>query len=117
MRHPLPPILAKQARRARRNALLAAALASIGGISNAYAVPDLSMLGQLPLFFCTVAGFFNTTFLFCAGLIIIVISSIAIASSESTIMKFLSGAGIGIGLAAVGVPMLQKWGIVPACNW
>lgn len=74
-------------------------------------------MGLMTGVFCMIANFFNTTFLFVAGLILIIISAIGIASSESTIMKFVSGAGVGVGLAAIAVPLLKKYGIGQACSF
>lgn len=41
----------------------------------------------------------------------IIIGAIGIAQSESTIVKFVSTIGIGIGIAAACIPLLQKLGI------
>ncbi|MCK4118407.1 hypothetical protein HFK91_14370 [Ralstonia pseudosolanacearum] len=68
-------------------------------------------LAALSAMVCTIANFIKGPYLFCGGLIVIVISAVGIASSESTIMKFVSGAGVGIGIGAAAIPFLQKLGI------
>lgn len=73
---------------------------------------DLSALTGV---ICGISTFVSGPFLFAGGLIIIVLAAIAIANSESTIMKFVSVAGVGIGLAAAATPILQRFGITNGC--
>lgn len=92
------------------------ALLLLMAIATPAAAADASFLSGLTNTICGIASFFNTTFLFVAGLIIIVLAAIGIANAESTIMKFVSFAGVGIGIAAAAVPMLKNYGIGAACS-
>lgn len=73
-------------------------------------------LNNLGEFICGIATFINTKYLFVAGLILIVIGAIGIASSESTIMKFISVVCIGIGLAAAAPSIMKVLGIASQCT-
>lgn len=68
-------------------------------------------LASLSGFVCMIANFVKSGYLLAGGVIVIVIGAIAIAQSESTIVKFVSTIGIGIGIAAACIPLLQKFGI------
>ncbi len=68
-------------------------------------------LASLSNFVCMIANFVKSGYLLAGGVIVIVIGAIAIAQSESTIVKFVSTIGIGIGIAAACIPLLQKFGI------
>ncbi|MBB6592737.1 hypothetical protein LBW62_08090 [Ralstonia solanacearum] len=68
-------------------------------------------LAGLSNFVCMIANFVKGGYLLAGGVIVIIIGAIAIAQSESTIVKFVSTIGIGIGIAAACIPLLQKLGI------
>lgn len=68
-------------------------------------------MAGLSNFVCMIANFVKSGYLLAGGVIVIVIGAIAIAQSESTIVKFVSTIGIGIGIAAACIPLLQKLGI------
>ncbi|MBY4898642.1 TrbC/VirB2 family protein [Cupriavidus sp. AU9028] len=77
---------------------------------------EAAFLNNLGEFICGIATFINTKYLFVAGLILIVIGAIGIASSESTIMKFISVVCIGIGLAAAAPSIMKVLGIASQCT-
>ncbi|MDW3683267.1 prepilin [Cupriavidus sp. CV2] len=91
------------------------ALLLLMAIATPAAAADAGFLSNLSATICGIATFFNTTFLFVAGVIIIVLAAVGIANAESTIMKFVSFAGVGIGIASASVSILKNFGIGAVC--
>lgn len=88
-----------------RSTLLALVLATIAPLSRA---ADLSDLGTLNSVICLISGEVSGPWLYGIGLVLIVVGGVAIASSESTIMKLLSTVVIGFGIASAAVPILKN---------
>jgi hypothetical protein len=88
-----------------RTTIIAAALSAVTPIASA---TDLSDLGAATDVICMFSGWISGPWLFGIGLIILILGFIAIASSESTIAKLLSGCVLGIGLAACALPILKN---------
>ncbi|MEQ0776536.1 conjugal transfer protein TrbC [Paraburkholderia tropica] len=92
-------------RRELRTTLIAAALSAIAPVASA---TDLSDLGSATDVICLISGWISGPWLFGIGLVLLIFGFIAIASSEGTIAKILSGCVLGIGLAACALPILKN---------
>jgi len=92
-----------------KNLIMGLALILVAGTA------DAAMLDSVTGVICEIKTFFSGPFLFCGGVIIIILAAIGIANSESTIIKFVSFAGVGIGVAAAAIPIMQKYGIAAYC--
>jgi hypothetical protein len=118
MKQYLAPFLQRAARTARaactrlfsrrelRTTLIAAALSAIAPMASATST-DLSDLGPATDAICLISNYISGPWLFCIGLVVMIVGFIAIANSESTIGKVLSSVFVGIGLAACAVPVLK----------
>ena len=89
-----------------RTTLVALALSAVAPIASASST-DLSDLGSATDVICLVSNWISGPWLFGIGLVIMIVACIAIATSESTIAKVLSGAFVGIGFAACAIPVLK----------
>jgi hypothetical protein len=89
-----------------RTTLVAAALSAVAPLACATST-DLSDLGPATDVICLVSNWISGPWLFGIGLVIMIVACIAIATSESTIAKVLSGAFVGIGFAACAIPVLK----------
>ncbi|MFJ4291229.1 TrbC/VirB2 family protein [Cupriavidus sp. NPDC089707] len=85
-------------------------------VATSAAAADDSFLGNLGNFICGIATFINTKYLFVIGLIVIVLGAYAYANAESSLSKFISGACVGVGLAAAAPSILKTLNIVAACT-
>lgn len=93
-------------RRELRSTLIAAALSAIAPIASASST-DLSDLGPATDAICLISNYISGPWLFCIGLVVMIVAFIAIANSESTIGKVLGSVFVGIGLAACAIPVLK----------
>ncbi|CAG9254974.1 conjugal transfer protein TrbC [Paraburkholderia unamae] len=94
-------------RRELRTTLIAAALSAIAPMASATST-DLSDLGPATDAICLISNYVSGPWLFCIGLIVAILGFIAVASSEGTLVKCLSGVFMGIGLAACAIPLLKN---------
>jgi len=65
---------------------------------------------------CSVTNTIRGPYLFGGGLALITMGGVAIASSESTIFKLMSGSMVGLGIAAAGLPILNMVGVNTGCS-
>ncbi|WP_028218905.1 TrbC/VirB2 family protein [Paraburkholderia oxyphila] len=93
-------------RRELRTTLIAAALSAIAPMASASST-DLSDLGPATDAICLISNYISGPWLFCIGLVVMIVAFIAIANSESTIGKVLGSVFVGIGLAACAIPVLK----------
>jgi type IV secretory pathway VirB2 component (pilin) len=56
---------------------------------------------------CTISNVISGPYLYGIGIVLVVLGGVAIASAESTIAKFASGALMGLGIASVAVPIMK----------
>ena len=89
-----------------RSTLLALVLATVAPLSRA--ATDLSDLSTLNSVICLISGEVSGPWLYGIGLVLIIVGAVAIASSESTIVKLLSTVVIGFGIASAAVPILKN---------
>ena len=89
-----------------RSTILALSLAMVAPLSRA--ATDLSDLGTLNSVVCLVSGEISGPYLYAIGLVLFIVGAVAIASSESTIMKMLSTVIVGFGLASAAIPILKN---------
>lgn len=101
---------------ARKYAPSAMLMIGMMAVATSAVAADDSFLGNLGNFICGLATFINTKYLFVLGLIVIVLGAIAYANAESSLSKFVSGACVGIGLAAAAPSILTKLNIVASCT-
>ena len=88
-----------------RSTLLALALCALAPMAQA---TDLSSLSGLNNFICLISGEISGPWLFVIGILLIVIAGVAIAGSESTIIKVISTVGVGFGIAVAAIPIVQN---------
>ncbi|MCG5077248.1 TrbC/VirB2 family protein [Paraburkholderia tagetis] len=93
-------------RRELRTTLIAAALSAIAPVASATST-DLSDLGPATDAICLISNYISGPWLFCIGLVVMIIAFIAIANSESTLGKVLGSVFVGVGLAACAIPVLK----------
>jgi hypothetical protein len=96
-----------------RTTLIAAGLASFAPMASAV---DMSDLGSATGIVCLISAYISGPWLYAIGVILIIVGAVAIANSESTIGKMVSGVFVGLGLASVAVPIVKNHlGIVYTC--
>jgi hypothetical protein len=96
-----------------RTTLVAAGLAAFAPMASAV---DMSDLGSATGIVCLVSAYISGPWLYAIGVILIIVGAVAIANSESTIGKMVSGVFVGLGLASVAVPIVKNHlGIVYTC--
>jgi hypothetical protein len=96
-----------------RTTLVAASLAAFAPMASAV---DMSDLGSATGIVCLISAYISGPYLYAIGVILIIIGSVAIANSESTIGKIVSGVFVGLGLASVAIPIVKNHlGIVYTC--
>lgn len=110
------PIAQRAYVKARKYAPSALLLVGMMAFATSAAAADDSFLSGLSNFICGIATFINTKYLFVVGLVLIVVGAYSYANSESTLSKFISGACMGVGLAAAAPSILKTMGIVTACT-
>lgn len=101
---------------ARKYAPSAMLMIGMMAVATSAVAADDSFLGNLSNFICGLATFINTKYLFVLGLIVIVLGAIAYANAESSLSKFISGACVGIGLAAAAPSILKTLNIAASCT-
>ncbi|WP_321853281.1 conjugal transfer protein TrbC [Paraburkholderia tropica] len=92
-------------RRELRTTLIAAGLSAVAPIAGATDLSDLSSATDV---ICLISGWISGPYLFGIGLVLLIFGFIAIAASEGTIAKILSGCVLGIGLAACAIPIMKN---------
>ena len=105
-RHTRPACTCLFSERELRTTLIAAALSAIAPMASASST-DLSDLGPATDAICLISNYISGPWLFCIGLVVMIVAFIAIANSESTIGKVLGSVFVGIGLAACAIPVLK----------
>lgn len=88
-----------------RSTFVALGLCLFAPLSHAADISDLSALNNL---LCMITSEVSTAWLYAVGVILIIVGAVAIATSESTIVKLLSTMGIGLGIASAAIPIVQK---------
>lgn len=88
-----------------RSTLIALTLAFAAPAANAV---DLSDLGNAAEMICLIQGYISGPWLFVIGVVVIIMSALLIANSESNIVKFLATVFIGLGIAACAIPIVKN---------
>ncbi|MCP1121419.1 TrbC/VirB2 family protein [Robbsia andropogonis] len=88
-----------------RSTLLALALCALAPMAQA---ADLSAFSGLNNFICLISSEISGPWLFVIGILLIIIAGVAIAASESTIIKVISTVGVGFGIAVAAIPIVQS---------
>lgn len=88
-----------------RSTLVATVLCLIAPLSHATDVSDLSGLNN---FICLLTAEVNGGWLYGIGIAVIIFGAVAIATAESTIIKLLSTAVLGLGIAVAAVPIVKN---------
>ncbi|MFC0696791.1 conjugal transfer protein TrbC [Paraburkholderia humisilvae] len=92
-------------RREIRTTLIAAGLAGFAPLALAADLSDLSGATDI---ISLIEGYISGPWLFGIGVVLIILGSVAISSSEGTIGKLLSTCLVGLGLASAVVPIAQN---------
>ena len=100
---------------ARKYAPSALLMVGMMAVATAAVAADDAFLNNLGNFICGIATFINTKYLFVVGLIVIVLGAYAYANAESSLSKFISGACVGVGLAAAAPSILKSLGLIASC--
>ena len=94
---------------------LAMVLASVCA-TPAFAVGSITDLTSVTEIICTITNVVSGPYLFGIGVVVIIVAAVGVASSESTIMKLISGALVGLGIAAAALPLVKNHlGVAAAC--
>ncbi|MGE8333757.1 hypothetical protein, partial [Pseudomonas laurylsulfatiphila] len=64
---------------------------------------------------CSIQALVSGPILFVIGVVVIILGAIGIANSESTIVKVVMTAIVGIGLAAAAIPIAKNLGLTQYC--
>ena len=92
-------------RRELRSTVLALVLAAFAPLASAVSLDDL---GSATDAICLISAYVSGPWLFVIGCVVIILAAVAIGSSESTIVKVISTAFVGIGIAACAVPIMKN---------
>ncbi|MGH8790286.1 MAG: TrbC/VirB2 family protein [Cupriavidus necator] len=76
---------------------------------------DLGIFSGLTNMICSIQALVSGPVLFVIGVVVIILGAIGIANSESTIVKVVMTAIMGIGLAAAAIPIAKNMGITQYC--
>ncbi|SCU77680.1 Prepilin (modular protein) [Cupriavidus necator] len=76
---------------------------------------DLGMFSGLTNMICSIQALVSGPILFVIGVMVIILGAIGIANSESTIVKVVMTAIVGIGLAAAAIPAAKTMGLTQYC--
>ncbi|TDN59033.1 conjugal transfer protein TrbC [Paraburkholderia sp. BL10I2N1] len=87
-----------------RTTLIAAGLAGFTPMASAV---DMTDLGPAADVICLISSYVSGPWLYCIGIVLIIIGAVAIANSESSIGKMISSVLVGLGLAACAIPIVK----------
>jgi len=76
---------------------------------------DLGTFAQLTAMICSIMALVSGPVLFVIGVVVIILGAIGIANSESTIVKVVMTAIVGIGIAAAAIPIAKNMGLTAYC--
>jgi type IV secretory pathway VirB2 component (pilin) len=76
---------------------------------------DLGLFSGLTNIICSIMTLVSGPVLFVVGVVVIILGAIGIANSESTIVKVVMSAIVGIGLAAAAIPIAKNMGLTQYC--
>lgn len=76
---------------------------------------DLGLFSGLTSIICSIMTLVSGPVLFVVGVVVIILGAIGIANSESTIVKVVMSAIVGIGLAAAAIPIAKNMGLTQYC--
>jgi small-conductance mechanosensitive channel len=92
-------------RREIRSTIIAASLAFFTPLASAVSMSDL---GPATDFICLISSYISGPWLYGIGIVLIIVGAVAIASSEGTIGKLISGVVVGLGIAACAVNIVKN---------
>lgn len=90
-----------------RSTVIAAGLSAVAPVASASGT-DLSDLGAATDVICLISNYVSGPWLFCGGLVVMILAFIAIANSESTIGKVFGSVFVGLGFAACAIPIMKN---------
>jgi hypothetical protein len=90
-----------------RSTVIAAALSAVAPVASASGT-DLSDLGSATDVICLISNYVSGPWLFCGGLVVMILAFVAISNSESTIGKAFGTVFVGLGLAACAIPIMKN---------
>jgi len=76
---------------------------------------DLGIFSGLTNMICSIQALVSGPIIFVIGVVVIILGAIGIANSESTIVKVVMTAIVGIGLAAAAIPIAKNLGLTQYC--
>ncbi|MDK3022949.1 TrbC/VirB2 family protein [Cupriavidus taiwanensis] len=76
---------------------------------------DLGMFSGLTNMICSIMALVSGPVIFVIGVVVIILGAIGIANSESTIVKVVMTAIVGIGIAAAAIPIAKNMGLAAYC--
>ena len=76
---------------------------------------DIGIFSGLTNMICSIQALVSGPIIFVIGVVVIILGAIGIANSESTIVKIVMTAIVGIGLAAAAIPIAKNMGLTQYC--
>ncbi|CAG9180242.1 hypothetical protein LMG23992_04181 [Cupriavidus laharis] len=76
---------------------------------------DLGIFSGLTNMICAIMALVSGPVLFVIGVVVIILGAIGIANSESTIVKIVMTAIVGVGIAAAAIPIAKNMGLTAYC--
>ncbi|TPQ30480.1 prepilin [Cupriavidus pinatubonensis] len=109
-----PELQARADRIRSQQAALALGATLLLSAQSAFAA-DLGIFSGLTSIICSIMTLVSGPVLFVIGVVVIILGAIGIANSESTIVKVVMTAIVGIGIAAAAIPIAKNMGLTAYC--